>query len=153
MKKAANDRHVGNHRGRRQSALGTEKRLEVTHDRRRGVDIDSRYGRRGVATLAQILQELLGRGGIAATHPASPATADLELPQPTLVQSCQRELAPLEPAVEVGQQVTLGMDRVRCVSLARELCRKAFDAASQRSCAEKLVSCSCLPSGRHRSPP
>jgi hypothetical protein len=39
---------------------------------------------------AQILQKLLRRGWVPATFLALPATAGLELPQPMLVQSCQR---------------------------------------------------------------
>src|SRR4030095_11028752 len=115
--------------------------------------IDGLRGRRGVAMLAQILQKLQGCGWVAATSLASPATAGLELPQPTLVQSCQRELTSVKPAAEVGQKITLGMDPGLRISLVRELRRKALDAALQRSCAGKFVSCSCLPSGRHRSPP
>lgn len=79
----------------------------------------------------KILQKLLGRGGIAARPRLAddgwPGTASADArPEPS------DKLAPLEPAAEVGEQITLGVDRVRRISRLRELRRKALDAALQR---------------------
>ena len=51
--------------------------------------------------------------------------------QPALIKRRQRQLAPLEPAAEIGQHVTLRTDRALRIPLAQEFRRKALDVGGQ----------------------
>src|SRR5207253_11442180 len=69
----------------------------------------------------------------------------LKVLQPTLSKRGQRQPAPLEPAAEIGQYVTLCTNRIRGVPLAKELRCKALDMGGQWPAQERPSSAVAAP--------
>jgi hypothetical protein len=111
--------------------------------------------RRDVVTVAQIIEKLPTSGRIASSRLLPVAKGCQKLRQPTLIKRCQSQLAPLEPAAEITQQVALCTNRVRCVPLAGKLRGKALDVGGQRPSARASIECGgrTLAIERHHASP
>jgi hypothetical protein len=132
-----------------------EELLEIAREAGRRSPIDPLYRSCDVVTVAQILEKLLTSGRIASPRLVPVAKDCQKLPQPTLIKRCQRQLAPLEPAAEIGQHAALCANRVRRVPLERKLRCKALDVGGQRPSARLSIWCGCrtVASERHRPSP